>query len=247
MITDKYGNKKWYNKKGELHRDDDLPAIEWSDGTKKWYKNNMIHRVDGPAIIIPPGLNELQSPTLRFHSINRPAVERSDETKLWYLNNELHREDGPAVEKSNGTKIWYQNDALHRVDGPALEHSNGYKEWYLNGELHRVDGPAVEHFNGYKEWYLNGERHRVNGPAVEKSGGIRHGYFSIYFSIRKWFIEDKEYTEEEFKKVIKRRNELARWVYQRWYSDFMRNPNTERGQRYISKDYDRMMKELEVL
>ena len=166
MITDKYGNKRWYNKKGELHRDNDLPAIEWPGGTK-----------------------------------------------VWYLNNELHRDDKPAVEWSDGTKEWYQNDKLHRVDGPAVEKSNGTKVWYLNNKLHRIKGPAVEF----------------------PSGG------------KLWFIEGKRLKEEEFKKVIKRRNELARWVYQRWYSDFMRNPATERGQRYINKDYDRMMKELEVL
>ena len=26
MITDNYGTKRWYNEKGELHRDNDLPA-----------------------------------------------------------------------------------------------------------------------------------------------------------------------------------------------------------------------------
>ena len=142
MITDKYGNKKWYNKKGDLHRDD------------------------------------------------KPAIEKSNGTKVWCLNNKLHREDGPAVEKSNGTKRWYQNNKLHREDGPAI---------------------------------------------------------IIFDGTKRWFIEDKEYTEEEFNKIIKRRKDLARWVYQRWYSDFMRNPATERGQRYINKDYDSMMKELEVL
>lgn len=29
---------KYYYKDGKLHRDGDLPAIEWTDGTKKYYK-----------------------------------------------------------------------------------------------------------------------------------------------------------------------------------------------------------------
>ncbi len=44
---------------------------------------------------------------------------------------------------------------------------------------------------------------------------------------------------------MKRRRDLARWVYQRWYSDFMRNPYTELGKKYIKKDYEKMIKELE--
>ena len=111
----------------------------------------------------------------------------------------------------------------------------GTTRWYNEkGELHRDDDlPAFIGCNGTKKWYKNNKLHRLKGPAVIWSDGTKG-----------WFIEGKEYTEEEFNKVIKRRKELARWVYQRWYSDFMRNPNTERGQRYISKDYDRMMKEL---
>jgi len=37
--TDQYGTKRWFNDKGELHRDGDLPAIEYSSGTKAWYAN----------------------------------------------------------------------------------------------------------------------------------------------------------------------------------------------------------------
>jgi len=29
------------------------PTIEWSDGTKEWWKNNKFHRIYGPAIIAP--------------------------------------------------------------------------------------------------------------------------------------------------------------------------------------------------
>ena len=27
MDTDRYGNKKWYNEEGKLHRDNELPAV----------------------------------------------------------------------------------------------------------------------------------------------------------------------------------------------------------------------------
>ena len=52
-------------------------------GTKYWYLNDKLHRVDGPA------------------------CEDANGTKRWFLNGKLHRTDGPAVEYANGTKYWY--------------------------------------------------------------------------------------------------------------------------------------------
>ena len=46
--TTKFG-KFWY-KNREYHRDDDLPAIEYSNGTKYWYRDGLIHRENGPAV-----------------------------------------------------------------------------------------------------------------------------------------------------------------------------------------------------
>ena len=38
----------YYNENNKYHREDG-PAIEWSDGTKFWFKNGLYHREDGPA------------------------------------------------------------------------------------------------------------------------------------------------------------------------------------------------------
>jgi hypothetical protein len=40
---------------------------------------------------------------------------------------------------------------------------------------------------------------------------------------------------------MQRRRELAMWVYEQWYTRFMRNPFTERGLKYLEKDYNRLM------
>ncbi len=56
------------------------------DGTKFWYKDDKLHREDGPA------------------------AEYSNGTIFWLINDNLHREDGPAIEDSDGTKYWYIND-----------------------------------------------------------------------------------------------------------------------------------------
>ena len=45
--------------KAILYRDNDLPAIEGSDGTKEWFQNGKIHRDnDLPAIEYPSGTKE---------------------------------------------------------------------------------------------------------------------------------------------------------------------------------------------
>jgi hypothetical protein len=56
------------------------------DGNKIYYKNNKVHREDGPAI------------------------EFFDGEKHWYINGQYHREDGPAIERADGIKFWYVND-----------------------------------------------------------------------------------------------------------------------------------------
>jgi hypothetical protein len=81
-----------------------------SAGTKRWYQNDKLHRVDGPAVEYPNG------------------------TKYWYQNGTLQRTDGPAVEYANGLKEWYQTGLRHRTDGPAIEKSDGRKEYWINGK-----------------------------------------------------------------------------------------------------------------
>jgi len=81
-----------------------------TDGTKEWWLNGNLHRIDGPA------------------------VERANGTKEWWLNDNRHRSDGPAVEYADGTKEWWLNGFPHRTDGPALERADGSKMWFLNGK-----------------------------------------------------------------------------------------------------------------
>ncbi len=57
-------------------------------GNKYWYKNDLLHRKDGPAI------------------------EYADGEKYWWINGKLHREDGPAIEgleSPNMSEWWFNN------------------------------------------------------------------------------------------------------------------------------------------
>ena len=76
---------KWYDfESGKLHREDG-PAVEWTSGTKCWYRDGKCHREDGPA------------------------VEYAAGAKYWYRDRKLHREDGPACEYDDGSKRWFLN------------------------------------------------------------------------------------------------------------------------------------------
>lgn len=56
-----------------------------SAGTKRWFKDGLLHREDGPA------------------------VEWFNVDKWWYIDGKLHREDGPAIEYYSGYILWYIN------------------------------------------------------------------------------------------------------------------------------------------
>lgn len=80
--VDEYGDRRYYNALGQLHRDVG-PAIEAASGDRYWYRNGKLHREDGPAVIYQNG------------------------TRKWLLNGEFHREDGPAIEWGYGGQAWY--------------------------------------------------------------------------------------------------------------------------------------------
>lgn len=81
--------------------------------------------------------------------------------------------------------------------------------WYKNGVLHRLDGPAViiwDH-NGIKieeNWYKDGKLHRLDGPA------IRHVRRWTGVNLRRYYINDIYYTEEEFKAYTEQTKGLDR-------------------------------------
>lgn len=109
------------NEESELHVSD--------NGSKAWYQQCKIHRLNGPAIEMVNG------------------------TKAWYQNDELHRTNGPAIEYADGAKAWLQNNKYHREDGAAMEHPNGDKAWWMNGK--RCDdvvawAKALLHHQGIK-------------------------------------------------------------------------------------------------
>lgn len=80
------GNKYWY--KGILvHRDNDLPAIEWSSGGKEWRSYGILHRES----------RDENGNTL-------PAAIWSDGTQEWWMNGKRYRENGlPTIVYADGS------------------------------------------------------------------------------------------------------------------------------------------------
>ena len=94
-------------------------------GTKKWYKNGVLHRINEPAIICSNG------------------------DKYWYKNGKRHREKGPAIICPNGEKYWYINNQLHRENGPAVIYHNGEKQWYIKGKFIKILYEGKEYQSDY--------------------------------------------------------------------------------------------------
>lgn len=131
-----------HKRNGKFHRDEDLPAVIWKDGSKFWFQDDKLHR-DG----------------------DQPAEIRADGTQQWYQNGQCHRDgDRPAVVYGCGSRYWYQKDKLHRDnDLPAAVRVDGTQEWYQNGELHRDDDkPASVRANGARAWYQRGVFVRID-------------------------------------------------------------------------------------
>ena len=59
-----------YRVNGEIHRDNDLPAVIQADGTKWWYIDNKLHRDN-----------------------DQPAVIDADGTKYWYIDGKFIRRE----------------------------------------------------------------------------------------------------------------------------------------------------------
>ena len=84
-IIDEFGDKRWFNKQGQLHRTDG-PAYEGVDGSNAWYLNGLLHREDGPA------------------------CEEANGYKSWWLNDKKYTEEEFALlQFMNGVNIYADN------------------------------------------------------------------------------------------------------------------------------------------
>jgi antitoxin component YwqK of YwqJK toxin-antitoxin module len=183
-------NKTSYYKNGQLHRDDDLPAVEFSNGDKHYYKNGQLHRDnDLPAIEDTSGTKIYYKNGKIHRDGDKPAVEYAVGTKEWYKNGQLHRDGGlPAIVKADGTQEFYMfgqevetmiltEGKLNNSHDPSIILKDGTKIWFKDGLIHRDgDEPAVKYSSG-EGYYKQGLLHRTDGPAFEDLDGVLRYYF----------------------------------------------------------------------
>ena len=111
MANRKIIKQEWF-RNGKRHRDNDMPAIIYTDGSREWYKNGCRHR-DNDA----------------------PAIIRANGRQEWWQNDKLHRDnDRPAVIIPSGSKWWYKRGCRHRDDAPAVICADGRQFWYKNSK-----------------------------------------------------------------------------------------------------------------
>jgi hypothetical protein len=84
LAMDEYGNRRWYDKDGELHRDDGPASIHVS-GVIMWCQHGKYHRTDGPAIIYADEHGSVEW----WLDDNHCSIEgwRDHVTVDWFLNN----------------------------------------------------------------------------------------------------------------------------------------------------------------
>jgi hypothetical protein len=63
-----------FKKNGQIHRDNDLPAVVWENGAKQWLQNSLLHRD-----------NDL------------PAVVWENGAKYWYQNGKFIKGQPPSA------------------------------------------------------------------------------------------------------------------------------------------------------
>ena len=110
-----FNDVSFYKKGTFFYHREDGPAIEFADGTKKWYFNGRMHREGGPAY-------------------------ESDGYEEWWINGNLHREDGPARVISGLGVEWYLNgvcfDTKERWFEELTEEQKKkalYSEYFIRG------------------------------------------------------------------------------------------------------------------
>ena len=94
------------------------------NGGIQYYKDNKLHRLDGPAVIFESGL------------------------RWWFKEGKFHRTNGPAIynTRERSTRIWFQEGKRHNTYGPAVEYTNGNYKYYIRGVW--IDG--IEEFERIK-------------------------------------------------------------------------------------------------
>lgn len=106
-------------------------------GTQLWYKDDELHRVDGPAVIYTDGDIGwfIDGVGIRSSQLYQQLAGLSDEDMLsLILKYGSPTKENPEYDEYTNAQFWYNDySKLHRTDGPAAIYSSSIKFWYING------------------------------------------------------------------------------------------------------------------
>lgn len=157
------------------------------------YEKNILHREDGPAVIIVSFPDNECYYFWEGTEIYKEDWEQKVKEKQLAGSGATEIEPGVFQRVENQglahEQTVYYSDAKctikHRVGGPALECKCAVNEWKQNGQFHREDGPALIGAHYYGTYYLKGKtydeanwRRALNKNNVELSPGVYHTIFN---------------------------------------------------------------------
>lgn len=143
VITDKHGTARYMNEFGQLHRNNDLPAVIEYNGALSYYQHGLKHRDgDKPAYVSSSQQGYYQHGVLHRDG-DKPALIHLIDNKIvaqeHYRHGARHRDcdKGPALMWDSGSYQYYEHDVLHNDKGPASHfvHEKGIEDQYfMNGK-----------------------------------------------------------------------------------------------------------------
>lgn len=102
---------------GILHRDNDLPAIVYPNGSAKWFKEHKLHRDnDQPAIVFEDGSQFWFTDGKKTRSNGLPAVLWADGDVEYWLDNKLHNPEGPACTRDSKKEYYIDGQPIKEKD-----------------------------------------------------------------------------------------------------------------------------------
>ncbi len=154
---------------GLLHSVFDKPAVEWSDGYKRWYIRDKIGRNHKHSIEYSKdndAFSEHKNLGL-MHKLPRTNIDGAGKT---YLNNGMigRLKDKPAVISKWGSEWVIDGSRDRDNDLPAVIHTDGTWVWYHRNKVHRSNDmfgkprPAVIYKDGHKRYFIHGVEYYIS-------------------------------------------------------------------------------------
>lgn len=154
---------------------------ELDDGTLIFFKDGMVHRKHGPAVIYLDGTEEYWCYGRRHRKDGYAII--SGDVCLKFRNGKFdpkyYNEDGELRYDTNGPNyINYITRTYHALKSASPRElglqnltfvdtkEKGTIKYYYRGIQHFEDGPVEYKKSGTKVYYMYGVKHRDNGPAI---------------------------------------------------------------------------------